>query len=107
MSLQGTILSSSSWEARGDGASSSTAVVTTNNSSIGGVDGDGNGQGETPPTSSTDAEAKEPEPEQGEQDPQVAEEIRPFRLPATERVLESYSCALLPNNLLIHGPLWL
>lgn len=39
-------------------------------------------------------------------DPLVAEEIRPFHLPAGERVIESYSCALLPNNLLIHGRLY-
>lgn len=39
-------------------------------------------------------------------DPLVAEEIRPFNLPAGERVIESYSCALLPTSLLIHGRLY-
>ena len=39
-------------------------------------------------------------------DPLVAEDIRPFNLPAGERVIESYSCALLPTSLLIHGRLY-
>lgn len=36
----------------------------------------------------------------------MAEDIRPFNLPAGERVIESYSCALLPTSLLIHGRLY-
>jgi len=67
----------------------------------------------THPTSSDtkeEAEEEKDEEEGGEEakedDPSMAEEIKPFNLPPGERLITSYSCALLPNNLLIHGRLY-
>ncbi len=89
--------SSSSWDA---------AAATTASSSIISPIPEDDEAASSPSSPVLPLPASPPEQEEQDLDPLVAEEIRPFRLPAGERVLESYSCALLPNNLLIHGRLY-